>query len=72
LPPAPQRAFLSLDLLLAENHQVRFVDIVPKGIAGYFQKGYFDLRSCIQRRRNDYIKQHVSVRSQPFLPIAIT
>ena len=28
--------------------QLRFLDIVPKGLAGYLQKGFFDLRSCIQ------------------------
>jgi hypothetical protein len=37
------------------------MDLVPKCISGYLQKGFFDLRSCIQRRRNDFIKQHVSI-----------
>jgi hypothetical protein len=55
----PQRTFLSLDLLIAENHQLQFADIVPRVIAGYLQKGFLDLRSCVQRRRNDFIKQNV-------------
>ncbi len=59
----PQRAFLALDQLIAANHQSQFIDIVPKGISGYLQKGFFDLRSCIQRRRNDFIKHHVSKSS---------
>ncbi len=67
IAPAPEtlslsvleRAFLALDQLVAENHRARFLDVVPKAAAGYLQKGFFDLRSCIQRRRNDYIKQHL-------------
>ena len=47
-PPPLQRSFIAVDQLLAENHLSRFLDIVPKGLAGYLQKGFFDLRSCIQ------------------------